>query len=162
MHGARAIVKPCLLPSLVLAVFFSPIEDSPALVQFYCSLQKDLHLTLVSSNPHPSTQHTRAHTSFFSIFPLLPSSLEKKAGRECRCWTHLSSFLILSLFSFFCALSIFLIHFFSLCRPLWMEQLLHHRVNTLTYWTTQGKLSITTAACLFVVSFFLSLCWLGV
>lgn len=141
--GPSAIVMPCLLPSQVLAVFSGPIEGSLALVQLHCSLQKDLHLTLVSSNPSPShpTQHTHTpphtytHTPLlFSLFPLLPSSLQKKAGRECRCWTHLSSFLILS----FCFLSpvcsLFLAHsFFSLCRPLWMEQLLHHRVNTLTY-----------------------------
>lgn len=160
--GPSAIVKPCLLPSQVLAVFFRPIEGSPALVQLHCSLQKDLHLTLVSSTPQHTQhiQHTR--TSFFPLSS--PSFLTSEKGRKEMQMLDPPELIPNSLFliSFSCVLSLSCSLIFSLCRPLWMEQLLHHRVNTLTYWTTQGKLSITTAACLFVVSLFLSLCWLAV
>lgn len=66
------------------------------------------HLFLQTHQPTPNQHpHARMHISFFHIH-LLPSSLQKKAGKECRCWTHLSSFVILSFL---------LTHFFPLQTP---------------------------------------------
>lgn len=108
----------------------------------FVASRKAFILHLFSSTP-PSTLQP----------PLLFSSpsLLKKTGSECRCRTHLSSFLIL-LFSLPRSLSCSFIFFSS--RPPRLEKLLHHTLNTLTYWTSQWRLSITIAACLFVVSLF--------
>lgn len=93
------------------------------------------HLFLQTS-PHQTHTHTHIHTPFFffSFLSFLPH-FTKKAGRGMQMLDP-PELIPNSLFllSFSCVLSLSCsLMFFSLCRPLWMEQLLHHRVNTLTY-----------------------------
>lgn len=66
-------------------------------VKLLCSPQKDLHLTLVSSRSKHT--HIRTHLFFSSILSFI-RYFRKKAWSECRCWTYLSSWLILSSLSF--------------------------------------------------------------
>lgn len=117
-------------------------------VQLLCSPQKGLHLALVFIKP--------------PLQPLLfspPSLLLPPIGKRQEVnadvgttWAHCSFFFFL-LFSLSRALSFLLTHFFSPYRPPRLKQLLHHTPNTLTYWTSQWRLSITMATCLFVVYF---------
>lgn len=108
----------------------------------FVASRKAFILHLFSSTPPLHCNHP-------SFSPLPPFWKRQEVNADVGpTWAH---------FSFSCSLchDLFLARsFFFSSRPPRLEKLLHHTLNTLTYWTSQWRLSITIAACLFVVSLF--------
>lgn len=145
--GPGAIVKHAFfLPKFCLCVL-QPHWGLPSPFPVYSSFvasRKAFISHLFSSSPPP----------YCSFSPRSPNaSLPSEKDRKWMQMSNPPELIAHSLF-FSPMRSLFLAFFIfsSSDRPPWLKQLLHHTLNTLTFWTSQWRLSITIATCLFVVS----------